>query len=117
MPHDHMYTIAHQLCGGVGGHFGFALVILGDDFDLFPEYAAVGVPLFHHKLGGQKTGQAVGGQLAGVCPGYANFDGIRRHGRAASQPHAQAQCAQSNKNPFHIHALPHNDAPPRCGAF
>ena len=101
MAHDHANLVGNQLGGRVGGQFGLALVILGNQFKLTAKHAAVGVNFGNNNLGGIQAGNAVGSQVARVRAGNADFNGIRSHCGRGNR-HAECHCSKPCHTFFHL---------------
>ena len=74
--HNGHGAFGKDLGGGVGAEFGLALVVFGDDFNLFAENAALGVVFVGDDASRVKARHTVGNEVAGVCTGNADFDRI-----------------------------------------
>ena len=74
--HNGHGAFGKDLGGGVGAEFGLALIVFGDDFDLFAENAALGVVFVGDDASRVKARHTVGNEVAGVCTGNADFDRI-----------------------------------------
>ena len=103
--HDRGHAVGDQLGGGVGRQFGLALVILGHEFDLLAQDAALGVGFLNDELGGIEAGHAVGGKVAGMRALHADLDGVFRQRRGRERRGQQGRGEPGNA--FFHRASPH----------
>ena len=104
MAHDGHHAVGNQAGGGVGGNFSLALIVLGHDFHLFAQHAALGVEFIHHQDSRVQAGLPVGSQLAGMGSGHAKFDGVgRESGRGR---HKRGDAASQGLHPPFGHEKP-----------
>ena len=92
--HNGHGAFGKDLGGGVGAEFGLALVVFGDDFDLFAENAALGVVFVGDDASRVKARHSVGNEVAGVCTGNADFDriGSMHRGGHGHDGHTRKSC-------------------------
>ena len=106
----------NQFGGRIGGHFGFALVVLRHNFNGAAKQTALGVGLIHNDFYRVQAGNAVRSQVAGLSPLHADLDGISSLSRRG-QRHADSHCGKPCHTFFHLPLLRENCARRLCTSY
>ena len=93
MPHHNIHFFGNQFCGRVGRHFGFAGIVLDQQFNFFAQDTAPGVDILDHQFSGFHRGEAVRGQIAAVRSGNAQLD------RVSGQPGTRQSKGNKKRQP------------------